>query len=80
MKRNLKKVYKLPTKKQETDFIKNLKPFEKEYTIFNCKKNWFNDSNWNGIVYYKWWEVVLLKIIKKVNALRTDIYSRVDKK
>lgn len=46
------KKYKLPNKKQEAEFIQNLKPAEKVYTVFE-RPYWHESGDWEGIVYCK---------------------------
>ena len=50
---NYRAVHKLPTKKEEKDFVYNLKPSEKTYTIFNLKspEQLFNSGDWEGVAY-----------------------------
>lgn len=59
MKKNSKKVYKkvhrLPTKKQEADFVANLKLSEKQYIVVELKKpdELYNNGDWEAVAYNK---------------------------
>ena len=62
----------IPTKKQEADFVKNLKPNEKVYTAFE-RPFWHTNGNWDGVVYDGWFKrlwsalnyVQLMTLIRK---------------
>lgn len=64
----------LPTKKEERDFVNNLKPSEKQYTVFpilSADELYGEPVDWNGIIYIKpkvtFWQKIkkLLRFNKK---------------
>lgn len=56
-----------PTKKEEADFVKNLKPSEKVYAVKKLKSHEeiYGIYDWDGKVYYTFWERIIRKILKK---------------
>lgn len=65
---NFKLKSKLPTKKEECDFIKNLKPSEKQYTVVQLKtpEELWNNGNWKGVCYDNWFKVKLRKWFNRI--------------
>lgn len=55
---------KIPTKKEESDFVKSLAPHQKEYSIKYKERRPKIVPDFQ-IVYFSWWEKILRKIIKK---------------
>lgn len=63
---NYKLQHRLPTKKEEADFVKNLKPSEKKYTVFETKEFHHSpNANWEGNVNYTLWEKILRFVLRK---------------
>lgn len=54
----------LPTRKQEEDFISNLKTNEKEYKIIPIKPMPKFAPDFK-MIYHSWWETLLRKILRK---------------
>ena len=57
---------KLPTKKEEQDFIKNLKPSQKQYTIFTFpSQEEMHPEIQCKPVYFKWYQKIWRKLLNK---------------
>ncbi len=52
---NYRAKHKLPSKRQEQDFVYNLKPSQKTYTVFDVKppEELWCSGNWDGVAYSK---------------------------
>lgn len=63
---NYKLQRKLPTKKEEKDFMDNLTLRQKEYKVFDLKPiEKFNKGNWDNKTYFTLWERIVRKLLKK---------------
>ena len=53
-----------PTKKEEADFVKNLRPDQKKSQIVRLKEpeELFNSGNWDGRVYYSFWQKIIRRL------------------
>lgn len=74
---NFKKQYKLPTKKEEQNFIDNLRLDQREYTVFDCKdpKELWNNGDWEGLHYDSWFKVKIRYVLKLINKQYLEYFD-----
>lgn len=61
---NYKYQAKLPTKKEEQDFVNSLRPDQKTYSVI-YKKPYISSVPPFKIIYYSLWERIIRKLLKK---------------
>lgn len=72
MKKNLNKGSKLPTKKQEKEFVESLKAQDKTYSVFE-RSYWTESGNWDGVVLDNWLKRFLSRFKMHKNFDRANL-------